>query len=99
MRRPYVMDWVMFGCSVLLITGIGSLGCARERHTVRTDTTVVQPSSSSTTGAVITEEHTVHSHVETEEPRRGFLSGLVHVVGEIIALPFRLVAGLFEAIF
>ena len=38
--------------------------------------------------------------VREGEPRpQGVLSGLVHVVGEVLALPFRLVGGLLRVIF
>jgi hypothetical protein len=35
----------------------------------------------------------------TTEDNGGILSGTVNVIGEVIALPFRAVAGLFRAIF
>jgi curli biogenesis system outer membrane secretion channel CsgG len=50
---------------------------------------------------VVTEKQTTKTEEKTESDgqRVGLLSGTVHVVGEVIALPFRAVAGLINLAF
>ena len=94
---------------VLLLAGVVQFsGCETHRHTVRSTTTepttgttqTTTTTTSSTTetepasGATVVEEKTT-----TSEPRTGILGGALHVVGQILAFPFKVVAGLFEAIF
>ncbi|MBI2093973.1 MAG: hypothetical protein HYT88_04550 [Candidatus Omnitrophica bacterium] len=74
--------------SMLIVwAGMGT-GCARRTHHIRTETMVQQPAT-----PVVVEQHTLRTETIERQPQ-GVLSSLVHVVGEIIALPFRLV-GLF----
>ena len=56
-------------------------------------TTVTTPGTG--TQSVVSERTTVRERGE----ERGFLSGTVHVIGQILALPFKLIGGLFEVIF
>lgn len=46
--------------------------------------------------ATVTETTTT---VRRPSPHRGALSTMVHVIGEVLALPFRLVGGLLRALF
>ena len=81
-----------------------SSGLAGEQKSVETETTVTYPEGDSTMTAhepgqepvVVERETTV---VEEDEEPEGILSTTVNVLGDIIALPFRLVAGLFRLIF
>ena len=47
---------------------------------------------------VVVEKRTTEKS-ETEENSGGVLSSSVNIVGEVLALPFRAVAGLFEVLF
>ncbi len=86
----------------LVVVTLTVASCAPHTRTVRTET--VQQSSVGTTPTVpsttvrdSTTETTVVS--ERHEEPRGLISGTVHVVGEILALPFRLVGGLIRLLF
>lgn len=97
MRRLAIVGTV----GALLIGGmVGSHGCA-DRTRVRTTETIRQRDTSYPPATVATSEYTTTTTTRTtdEGEGRGVLSSLVHFVGEIIALPFRLVGGLIRAIF
>ena len=51
------------------------------------------------TGEPVTVERRTQPLTETSSEDTGVLSGTVNVIGEVIALPFRAVAGLVRAIF
>ena len=77
-------------------------GCARRTTVVRTQTTAEYPVVEAQTSAPVVKERTTTTttqEVHHDEEPRGVLSTAVHVVGEIIALPFRLVGALLRAIF
>ncbi len=77
-------------------------GCARQTKTVRTEATVRYPvdTTQRTTEDVVVEKQTITTttSVPSRQPR-GVLSTAIHVVGEIFALPFRLIGGLIRLIF
>lgn len=84
---------------VLLIAVLGA-GCASRTKTVVSSRTVhaaaaPQPQAPSST---VVERETATTTTTPAEPR-GVLSTVVHVIGEIIALPFRLIGGVLRAIF
>lgn len=95
---------VLFSVMLLVMIPMKSSGFADEEKIKETETTVVYPEGESTVIAdepgeepvVVERETTV---VEEEDEPEGILSTTVNVIGEIIALPFRLVAGLFRLIF
>ena len=90
----------------LVQVGIGCMlamnllvGCASHSRTTRTETVVessTQPSEHPVEKQVVVEKET---KTEVHQEPRGVLSTIVHVVGEIIALPFRLIGGLIRMIF
>ena len=86
-------------CGVLMVSGL--TGCASGRTTTTKTEERVQRSGTSapqsSAGVLVGSETTTVT--KTEQEPRGILSTAVHVVGEIIALPFRLVGGLLRAIF
>ena len=103
----------MTPCSITRTVGGGVLaiavslsGCARGTTTVQTHTRseVVAPvpspvAAERTTPVVVEERTTTTRAVRADDEPRGVLSTAVHVVGEIIALPFRLVGALLRALF
>jgi hypothetical protein len=78
----------------LLITGSGAVttGCS----STTTTHTVERPAT--TEEGTQTETTTTETH-EASGPGVGILSGTVHVIGMILALPFKIVGGLLELIF
>ncbi|MBI4597438.1 MAG: hypothetical protein HY737_03450 [Candidatus Omnitrophica bacterium] len=84
----------------VLVVSLLAVGCANQSRTVRTEQTV---SSSSAVEPppqrVVSEKETVETRTEVHRESQGILSTAVHVVGEIIALPFRLIGGLIRMIF
>lgn len=67
-------------------------GCASHSKTVHTET-VSNPSSQT----VVVEKETTNTTSEKKD--YGILGGAFHVVGEVIAFPFEVIAGLFRFIF
>jgi hypothetical protein len=74
-----------------------AIGCASNSQTVKTETSRYP----ATSDATVVEERTVTTTEEEGDvgSSGGILSGTVNLVGEIIALPFRLVGGLLRIIF
>lgn len=90
---------VGFLCAGMLV----ATGCAQHTRTrvTRTEEVVRRPVQTQTTN-LSAEERTVvekESTTAVQQEPRGILSSTVHVVGEILALPFHLVAGLLKLIF
>ena len=74
-------------------------GCANQTRTVRTERTVQYPVGAgerSPEQVVVVEKDT---RTEIRRQPQGILSTTIHVVGEILALPFRLVGGLLRLVF
>jgi hypothetical protein len=83
--------------NLLLFVGVlvfSSVGCASSTKTVRTDTTHYP-----TTAPTVVERETTVTTTESPGSSGGVVSGTVNVLGEVIALPFRAVGGLFSVIF
>ena len=78
-----------------------TLGCSSGRRTVEsTETTTTYPDTYNNQDSVQVQRTTeVTEEKESSDGCGGVLSCIVDGVGEIIALPFRLVGGLFRAIF
>ncbi len=70
------------------------IGCASQTKTVRTET-----SSYPTAAPSVIEKETTVTTTSTPETSGGVLSGTVNVVGEVLALPFRVVGATLSAIF
>jgi type IV pilus biogenesis protein CpaD/CtpE len=77
--------------SLLLLTGLAA-GCATQR------TTTQELAYDRRTGEPVTVERQTTTTTDSSGDT-GVLSGTVNVIGEVIALPFRAVGGLFRAIF
>ncbi len=70
-------------------------GCASNTKTIRTETSTYRPGEPT----VVERETTVKTTETPEGSGGGILSGTVNIIGEVIALPFRAVAGLIRVIF
>ena len=79
---------------VALFSLLVAAGCATNRETVRTETTRYPAPEP----AVVERETTVTT-TESGDGSGGVLSTTVNVIGEVVALPFRVVGGLLRAIF
>ncbi len=91
-------------CVLLTMPVLSATGCAHRASTTRTETTTttdrasnIEPAQDTTiqTKTQTTETNTT----DTPHSEGGILGGTFHVVGEILALPFRVIAGVFDAIF
>ena len=83
---------VLLGLSFTVLT---QAGCTTHREVVATETTRDDD------GDVVrheVREVEVHDH-DDDDDDEGVLSSLVGIIGDIIALPFRAVAGLFDLLF
>lgn len=80
---------------LVMVLSLG-MGCASNSKTVKTET-VEYPAGQ--TGPGVVERTTTTTTEKQNGSSGGILSGTVNVIGEIIALPFRLVGGLFRIIF
>jgi type IV pilus biogenesis protein CpaD/CtpE len=78
--------------SLVLTAGLAA-GCATQRSTTR------EVAYDRRTGEPVTVERETTTTTESSTEDTGVLSGTVNVIGEVIALPFRAVGGLFRAIF
>ena len=76
-------------------------GCASRTRTVTTEQRVHSPAAGAqqTTPPVTVEKETTTTVTTIRDEPRGVLSTTVHIVGEILALPFRLIGGLLRLIF
>ena len=79
-------------------------GCASTHKTTTTETTVAYPNNTAVeenqqNRGVVEKNETPTTTTKTPEGHPGILSSAVHVIGWVIALPFRLVGGLIGWIF
>lgn len=84
---------------VCLSLWISAIGCGGYTKTVIVEERVARPAQEPTAqpseAAVVRRTETV----KTRHEPRGVLSTTLHIVGEIVALPFRLISWLIEAVF
>lgn len=80
--------------SISLISSCAPLVGCSQSHSSRT--TTVETTSGDPS---VTRSEESHEEVTKSHEHEGILSNTVHVLGEIIALPFRAVAALLRAIF
>lgn len=88
-------------CILVLVTCSLAPGCASNSKTVRTETVEYPAGTSPSDGEarVVERQTTTETKSDSSSGGGGILSGTVNLVGEIIALPFRLVGGLIRLIF
>ncbi len=79
----------------------GPVGCASSRTTtVKTEERVQRPGAMvGTEGVRVGTETTTTTVTHTPQESRGILSTTIHVLGEVISWPFRLVGALLRALF
>lgn len=93
------------GQSLVLVVLISSFlvstalsGCATTERTTRTETTVSHDDDNDN----IDDGETTRTHTQTTtvaDEERGILGTTFHVIGQILAFPFKVVAKVIEAIF
>jgi hypothetical protein len=91
--RPIAM--LLLACFLAIAAGGVTSGCS---SSTTTTTRTTEPPSSET-GAIVQTTETKTTESETSGPGVGILSGTIHAIGFILALPFKLVGGLIELIF
>jgi hypothetical protein len=79
-------------------------GCASTHKTTTTDTTVTSPNNTAVGGdqqnqGAVEKSETTTTTTKTPTGHPGILSSAVHVIGWVIALPFRIIGGLIGWIF
>ena len=99
------MSWIVIsGLAIMLVAS----GCAQHSRTHKTTTvTSTQPSDQSTAQGATTsdtvDEQTTTMEEETTTTTRdssgGIVGGTFNLIGKVLAFPFKMIAGLFEAIF
>jgi hypothetical protein len=82
---------------LFLLLSVGS-GCSTHTTTT-TETTQYESPQRSGEPVVVEKETTVRTETENPGESTGVVSGTVNVIGEILALPFRLVGGLISLVF
>lgn len=93
--------------AVLVFVLSFGMGCSTYSKTVRTETVQYPPETVQGPTHVderpkeplVVEKRKEETTTETKDESVGLLSGTVHVVGQALALPFRLVGGLIGVIF
>lgn len=88
-------------CAGLVLTLDSMPACAQETVIRNETTTTTTAPERSTTNVYVDKEEPVEKEVVVEEERRdGLLGGpIFHVVGEVLAFPFRLVGDVIDFIF
>ena len=82
--------WTLIPAVCLLVIGLAA-GCASSSEkTVKSETT-----TSPTSQTTVVEKETTH----TDGGHRGVLGGAFHVVGEVLAFPFEVIADVFRFVF
>ena len=87
----------------VLVLGLLAVGCASRTKTMRTEKQVQYPAEATqrSSPTVVMERETTNVTTTTTAPREapGVFSTVVHLVGEVLALPFRLIGGLVRLLF
>ena len=86
---------LLLACFLALGTSGAFSGCSSS--TTTTTRTTEQPASEGGPTVQTTETKTTES--QTSGPGVGILSGTIHAIGFILALPFKIVGGLIQLIF
>jgi hypothetical protein len=87
--------FLLIGC-LIMSSFVG--GCA-SRRTVRTESVTYPEGAVPASQSVVVERQTTTTETTDTGSSGGVLSSTVNVVGEVLALPFRVVGGVISAIF
>ena len=82
--------WMLIPAACLLVISLAA-GCASSSEKTVKSETITSPTSQTT----VVEKETTH----TDAGHRGVVGGVFHVVGEILAFPFEVIADVFRFIF
>ena len=95
------MRHVLYLVTAGMLLVSGPLGCASSRTTtVKTEERVQRPGAMvGTEGVRVGTETTTTTVTQTPPESRGILSATIHVLGEVISWPFRVVGALLRALF
>jgi len=100
-RRETIMHKVTQCFAIAFLATVVLGGCATRSSTETVSKESVQYPAERATEPVVVEKRTTEKSetTKTEENSGGVLSSSVNIVGDVLALPFRAVAGLFEVLF
>ena len=87
-KQRFSSKWFVWAI-VLILAANFTMGCTSESRSIKKET-LTNP-----TGQTVVVEKATTTH----EGHAGLLGGVFHVVGEILAFPFQVVADLFRFIF
>jgi hypothetical protein len=87
---------LLLALMLALGAGAATIGCSSQTTTT-TETVEHSPNPDGTT--TTTEVTKTEQHSDDDGAHFGILSGTVHLIGQILALPFKLIGGLFSVIF
>ncbi|OGW90652.1 MAG: hypothetical protein A3D28_05740 [Omnitrophica bacterium RIFCSPHIGHO2_02_FULL_63_14] len=95
------MRHVLYLVTAGMLLVSGPLGCASSRTTtIKTEERVRRPGAMvGAEGVRVGKETTTTTVTQTPQESRGMLSTTIHVLGEVISWPFRLVGALLRALF
>jgi len=100
-KKEAIMHRVTRCFAIVLFATAVLGGCATRSSTETVIKESVQYPAERATEPVVVEKRTTEKSetTKTEENSGGVLSSSVHIVGEVLALPFRAVAGLIDVLF
>lgn len=105
-KSKFTNPW-MSGVMIFILAGFLVTGCThshsrtvtRETAAPAATTTTTAGTTAGTTTTTAAPATVVEEHTHVEERDYGLFGGVFHVVGEVLAFPFQLVADLFRFIF
>lgn len=108
--HPPQSVWALI-CLIAILLAAGSGGCAAHSKTYKkttvsseepqttVETRTYDSDAATDVDTVDTEEETTTTTETTTKEPRGVIGTTFNFIGKVIAFPFRLIAGIFEAIF
>lgn len=90
-----LVKYILLAMLVMLTSQL-VIGCATESRTVKEEVVKTTDDDGDSSSKIIQKETVV---VHDDDDGGSVLGSIFNVIGEIVALPFRLIGGLFRAIF
>jgi hypothetical protein len=89
--------------TIFVLTNLYGCTTYREKTTTTTETSPGYESEGAVTGSPTSEppvrSTTIETDTETTSHSHGLIGGFFHFLGDVVAFPFRLIGGVFDAIF
>ena len=94
--KPHLSKTCFF---ILIFLGILAGCSSQHKRTVEESVLYSSPTGQGVSQAVVKEEKTVEKTESKQTHSAGVIGSVFHLIGQVLALPFRLVAGAIEFIF